>query len=87
MGKHLVSVDRAIPLAERPSEGHNRWHPDITPMIHVQNGDEAEIRSTFQRRDVDRWFSTPRPLGKFWYHENHPVDGGQGMAGARLETV
>ncbi len=45
MGKHLVSVDRTIPLAERPSEGHNRWHPDITPMIHVQNGDEAEIHT------------------------------------------
>ena len=50
MGKHLVSVDRTIPLAERPSEGHNRWHPDITPMIHVQNGDEAE--TLIERADM-----------------------------------
>lgn len=45
MSKLLVSVDRTIPLGERPAEGHNRWHPDITPMIHVQSGDEAEIHT------------------------------------------
>ncbi len=45
MAKHLLSVERTIPLAKCPSEGHNRWHPDITPMIHVRDGDEAEIHT------------------------------------------
>ena len=45
MGKHIVPVERTIPLGERPAEGHNRWHPDITPMITVQSGDEAEIHT------------------------------------------
>ena len=45
MSKHLVSVDRTVPLGERPSEGHNRWHPRIAPMVCVQSGDEAEIHT------------------------------------------
>lgn len=45
MAKHLISVNRTVPLAERPTEGHNRWHPDITPMIIVKDGDEAEIQT------------------------------------------
>ncbi len=45
MGKHLVSVDRSIPLSKCPHEGHNRWHPDIAPMIHLRDGDEAEIHT------------------------------------------
>jgi formamidase len=45
MNKHSVSVDRTIPLANCPTEGHNRWHPDITPMIYIKSGDEAEIQT------------------------------------------
>ena len=45
MFKHLVSVDRTLPLGECPAEGHNRWHPDIAPMIFVKSGDEAEIHT------------------------------------------
>ncbi len=45
MDKHLISIERAVPLAECPHEGHNRWHPDIAPMIHLRDGDEAEIHT------------------------------------------
>lgn len=45
MGKHFVPVNRKKPLAECPSEGHNRWHPDIEPMIQLRDGDEAEIQT------------------------------------------
>jgi len=45
LAKYLVSVDRTVPLAQCPSEGHNRWHPDVTPMLHLKSGEEAEIET------------------------------------------
>ena len=32
---HRISVDRSQPLAAQPQVGHNRWHPDIPPVLRV----------------------------------------------------
>ena len=34
MGKG-ISIDRTKRLREEPRTGHNRWHPDIAPVIEV----------------------------------------------------
>src|SRR5215207_8502106 len=38
---HRVSVDRSKPLAQQPTVGHNRWHPDIPPIVHAESGDRV----------------------------------------------
>jgi formamidase len=42
---HRVSVDRSKPLAQQPTVGHNRWHPDIPPIVHAQPGDRVILET------------------------------------------
>jgi len=32
---HTVRIDRTKPLAAEPKTGHNRYHPDIAPVVEV----------------------------------------------------
>jgi len=49
MTVHEVRVDRAKTLNEEPQTGHNRWHPDIPPVVRCAPGDEVvlETRDAF----------------------------------------
>jgi formamidase len=49
MAVHEVRVDRSKTLGEEPSTGHNRWHPDIPPIVTCEPGDEVvlETRDAF----------------------------------------
>src|SRR6266516_2164199 len=38
-----VRIDRGKTLAEEPGTGHNRWHPDIPPVIRCEAGDEVVL--------------------------------------------
>src|SRR5262249_55967389 len=39
------SVDGSKSLADQPSIGHNRWHPDITPILHVDPDDRVILET------------------------------------------
>ena len=43
-----IEIDRSKRLVEEPQKGHNRWHPDIQPVIEVDQGEEV----VFQTRDA-----------------------------------
>jgi formamidase len=45
----VIRVDRTKTLAEEPTTGHNRRHPDIKPLIWCDPGDEVilETRDAF----------------------------------------
>ena len=45
MADHHVSVDHALPLAKQPEWGHNRWHPDIRPILKIASGDRAILET------------------------------------------
>ncbi|HEV2918420.1 MAG TPA: acetamidase/formamidase family protein, partial [Actinomycetota bacterium] len=45
MATHEVRVDYARSLAEQPETGHNRWHPDIPPVVTCDPGDEVVLQS------------------------------------------
>jgi formamidase len=49
MAVHEVRVDRSMTLVEEPATGHNRWHPDIPPIVRCEPGDEVvlETRDAF----------------------------------------
>jgi formamidase len=40
-----VTIDRRRPLREEPHTGHNRWHPDIPPIIEVEEGEEVALET------------------------------------------
>ena len=44
-----IRIDRNKTLEEEPGTGHNRWHPDIPPVIRCYPGDEVilETRDAF----------------------------------------
>ena len=43
MTKHEIRIDRSVPLGAEPALGHNRWHPDIAPVVTCEPGDEVLI--------------------------------------------
>ena len=49
MAVHEIRIDRSKTLLEEPDTGHNRWHPDIPPMVRCEAGDEVvlETRDAF----------------------------------------
>jgi formamidase len=49
MAVHEIRIDRNKTLLDEPSTGHNRWHPDIPPVVRCRPGDEVvlETRDAF----------------------------------------
>jgi formamidase len=49
MTVHEIRIDRRQTLLEEPNTGHNRWHPDVPPVVRCQPGDEVvlETRDAF----------------------------------------
>ena len=44
MGKG-IRIDRKKRLREEPHTGHNRWHPDIAPVIEAAPGGEVTLET------------------------------------------
>ena len=40
-----ITIDRNKRLKEEPHTGHNRWHPDIPPLIEVEPGEEVVLET------------------------------------------
>ena len=38
-----IKLDYSKKCGDEPQKGHNRWHPDISPAIEVEPGEEVEI--------------------------------------------
>jgi formamidase len=45
---HTIRIDRGEPLAKDPHTGHNRYHPNIEPILEADEGDEV----VFETRDA-----------------------------------
>jgi len=45
VGTHHIRIDRSKPLRDEPHTGHNRWHPDIAPVLSV-NPDDTVVLET-----------------------------------------
>jgi formamidase len=59
MGKG-IAIDRSKPLREEPGTGHNRWHPDIPPVIEVEPGEDV----TLETRDANDLNIGPKTTAK-----------------------
>ena len=48
-----VEIDRGKRLKDQPTTGHNRFHPDIPPLLTVDEGEEVVLAT---RDGVDGQF-------------------------------
>ena len=78
-----ISIDRAKRLRDEPHKGHNRWHPDIPPVIEVDPGEEV----TLETRDaMDLQIgpgTTVKDLEKMERTVAHPLTGPVYVKGAQ----
>ena len=40
-----VEIDRSKRLIDQPRTGHNRWHPDVPPILEVDEGEEVVLET------------------------------------------
>jgi len=40
-----IQIDRSIRLYQEPHTGHNRWHPDIPPILEVEPGETVALET------------------------------------------
>lgn len=72
---HRIEIDRSRPLARQPETGHNRWHPDIPPILRVDPGDAVELQT---RDAIDGQYgpaSTVDDVGRTDLSVVHPLTG------------
>jgi len=72
---HEVRIDASKPLQAEPHTGHNRWHPDIPPILRVDPGDRVvlETRDALDGQITVR--STAEEVGKVNLNVVHPLTG------------
>ena len=70
-----VTIDRKRPLRDEPKTGHNRWHPDIPPIVEVDEGEEVALET----REATDGYLTPRSteadFARSWRRGNPSADG------------
>src|SRR5688500_19099764 len=78
-----ISIDRTKRLREEPGKGHNRWHPDIQPVIEVEPGEEVtlETRDAMDLQIGPR--TTAKDLEKMERTVAHPLTGPVYVKGAK----
>jgi formamidase len=78
-----ISIDRRKRLKDEPHTGHNRWHPDIPPVIEVDPGEEV----TLETRDANDLQigpqTTVKDLEKLERTVAHPLTGPVYVKGAK----
>lgn len=78
-----IEIDRSKRLKEEPHTGHNRWHPDIQPVIEVEPGEEVVLET----RDAYDGQITPGMAASELAHLDnkvaHPLTGPVYIKGAK----
>lgn len=82
MAVHEIRVDRSKTLLDEPATGHNRWHPDIPPVVRCEPGDEVvlETRDAFDGQIQPG--STAEDVGAANLDVVHPLTGPVYVEGA-----
>src|SRR5207247_9569867 len=82
-----IEIDRSKRLKDQPSTGHNRFHPDIPPIIVVEEGEEVVLAT---RDGVDGQLgpsTTEADLAKMDAGAIHPLTGPVFVNGAQPRGV
>ena len=74
-----IEIDRSKPLIEEPEKGHNRWHPDIPPVLAADPGEEVVLET----RDASDNQTFPGAGGMRGAGRIHPLTGPVYVNGAQ----
>jgi formamidase len=78
-----IRIDRTKSLAQEPRCGHNRYHPDIEPVLEVDEGEEIALET---RDAIDGQItpsSTVADMGNVNFGAIHPLTGPVFVKGAK----
>jgi formamidase len=75
MATHEVRVDFSKTLAEEPETGHNRWHPDIPPLVRCDPGDEVILQTRDALEGQIGRDATAETVGACNLNVVHPLTG------------
>ena len=78
-----VRIDRNKRLKDEPHTGHNRWHPDIPPILEIEPGEELVIETRDARDGQIRMGTTIADLARQDRKAGHPLTGPFYVKGAR----
>jgi formamidase len=87
MATHEIRIDASLPLAAQPGTGHNRWHPDIPPLVRCQPGDEVVMETRDALDGTLSADSTLDDLAKVDLGVAHPLTGPVFVEGAEPGDV
>jgi len=74
-----ITIDRSKALIEEPAKGHNRWHPDIPPVVEADPGEEVALETRdASDNQVTRDGGATRGSGRI-----HPLTGPVYVKGAQ----
>jgi formamidase len=74
-GTHHIHIDRGKPLRDEPHTGHNRWHPDIPPVLSVDPGDTVVLETRDATDGVVTPTMTSADLHRVDLNLVHPLTG------------
>jgi formamidase len=78
-----IIIDRTKRLKEEPHTGHNRWHPDIPPLIEVDPGEEVVLETRDASDGQIKPGMTVAALANLDAKVAHPLTGPVYIKGAR----
>jgi formamidase len=78
-----IEIDRSRHLGDQPQTGHNRWHPEIQPILEVEEGADVALET---RDACDGYLtasSTAADFANLPFGAIHPLTGPLYVKGAR----
>jgi formamidase len=70
-----VTIDRNKHLSEERQSGHNRWHPELQPIVEVDEGEEVGLETRDAADGYLRPGTTVADFAKFSAGAIHPLTG------------
>ena len=77
-----IEIDRSKRLKEEPNKGHNRWHPDIKPILEVDPGEDVLLETRDASDCQIKKEMTVNDLGNLDAKVAHPLTGPVYVKGA-----
>jgi len=78
-----IEIDRRKRLRQEPYTGHNRWHPDIPPIVEVAPGEEVVLETRDAADTQIQPGMTAADLEHVSYKVPHPLTGPVSIKGAQ----
>ena len=77
-----IEIDRSRRLKDEPAKGHNRWHPDVAPVLEIDPGEEVVLETRDASDCQIQPGMTVNDLGNLASKVAHPLTGPVYVKGA-----